>query len=199
MISYANILAIFFLSDTAERHHGAHWYRDAYRICEDIALENNLDSHTVAGIIAALSPNNKWGRNIRDAENLIRAYKLGGYVDAKRLKVSTYGANKQKSLQILAGSQPLDVLGGLKVRAFYNCIIGGQDAVCIDGHAYAIWRGERISTTKTPKISPKLYSQISADYIKASEQINNILGTSYSGAQVQAICWTVWQRIKGGF
>jgi hypothetical protein len=152
----------------------------------------------VAGVIAALSPSNRWERNLRDADNLIRAHTLGGYSDALEIKTSTYGPNKIKALAILEGAAPLEVLGGLKVRAFYSCIIGGDD-ICIDGHAYAIWRGERISTSSTPKISAKLYSAIAADYTKAAATINSVLGTTYRAYQVQAITWLVWRRmVKGG-
>jgi hypothetical protein len=65
----------------------------------------------------------------------------------------------------------------------------------VDGHAYAIWAGERIATTKTPKISAKLYASISADYIQAADTINAVTGASYSAAQVQAITWLAWRRM----
>ena len=130
-----------------------------------------------------------------DAERLCRTFAAGTLIDAEALKVSTFNGNKRKALQILSGDQPLDVLGGLKVRAFYACILGDA-GVCIDGHAYAIWLGDYVPTTKTPKISAKLYSSISAAYGQAAETINGIMGTSYSAAQIQAITWTVWQRIR---
>ena len=149
----------------------------------------------MAGVIAALSPNNKWERNVNDADRLCRAFTLGGHSATDSVKVSTYGANKVKALRILAGEFPLNVLGGLKVRAFYQCIIGCNDSVCIDGHAYAIWAGDRIATTKTPKISAKLYAAIAVDYIKAAETINSILGSDYTAAQIQAITWLTYRRL----
>jgi len=193
-LSHGNILAVFFTANAAELQHGSRWYPDALAACETIAQSYGLPVDTVAGVVAALSPNNKWQRNIIDADNVCRLYTLGGYDDAARCKVSTFNGNKTKALRILSGIAPLEVLGGLKVRAFYGCIMG-NDSVCIDGHAFAIWKGERIPTTKTPKISPKLYDAISADYRKAANTINGILATSYSAAQVQAITWTTWHRI----
>lgn len=159
-----------------------------------MAERYSISLETVAGVVAALSPNNRWERNLSDADKLIRAYTLGGLDDALSVKTSTYGKNKNKALTILQGTSPLDALGGLKVRAFYGCIIG-QDAVCVDGHAYAIWRGERISTSSTPKISPKLYAAISVDYVKATDTINSVLGGQYKPSQIQAITWLVWRRI----
>ena len=126
---------------------------------------------------------------------MCRTFAAGTLADTAQVKVSTFHGNKRKALTILAGAQPLEVLGGLKVRAFYNCILG-DSGVCVDGHAYAIWLGSYVPTTKTPKISAKLYASISAAYGQAAQTINSVMGTSYSAAQIQAITWTVWQRIR---
>lgn len=195
-LSHGHILAVFFTANSAERLKGAQWYADALRFCASVAQSTGLSVSTVAGVTAALSPNNRWPRNQADAERLCRAFSHGTIADAAAVKVSTFNGNKQKALQILAGAQPLDVLGGLKVRAFYQCILGSDGAVCVDGHAYAIWLGSYIPTTKTPKISPKLYASIAAAYGQAAATINSVMGTTYSAAQIQAITWTVWQRIR---
>jgi hypothetical protein len=193
-LSHGNILAVFFTANAAELQHGGRWYPDALAACETIAHAYSLPVDTVAGVVAALSPNNKWQRNIIDADNLCRLYTSGGYDDAAQCKVSTFNGNKHKALQILSGIAPLESLGGLKVRAFYQCILG-LNSVCIDGHAFAIWKGERIPTTKTPKISPKLYAVIASDYRNAASAINAVMGTDYTAAQVQAITWSAWHRI----
>lgn len=193
-ITYGSILAVYFQGQTNEIIKGEKWYSDALDFCRTIAGNYDLPLSSVAGIVAALSPNNKWERNLADAENLISAYVSGGLDHASSVKVSTYNGNKIKALSILSGGEPLNILGGLKVRAFYGCIMG-ENSVCIDGHAYAIWRGEHILTTKTPKISTKLYSAITADYIKATDTINAITGNHYLPCQIQAITWIVWHRI----
>lgn len=195
-LSHGNILAVFFTANSAERLKGAQWYEDAMKFCAAVAGSTGLSVSTVAGVTAALSPNNRWVRNQADAERICRAASAGTLADAAAVKVATFHRNKEKALKILAGESPLNVLGGLKVRAFYRCILGDKGAVCIDGHAYAIWLGSYVPTTKTPKISPKLYASIAAAYEQAAATINGILGTSYSAAQIQAITWSVWQRIR---
>lgn len=195
-LSHGNILAVFFHANSAETIKGARWYADALGFCATVAESTGLSVSTVAGVVAALSPNNRWPRNQADAERLCRAFSAGTIADAAAVKVSTFNGNKQKALQILAGAQPLDGLGGLKVRAFYSCILGNDEAVCVDGHAYAIWLGSYVPTTKTPKLSPKLYASIAAAYGHAAATINTVMGTSYTAAQIQAITWTVWQRIR---
>lgn len=194
-LSHGHILAVFFAANSAERLNGAQWYADALAFCTDVAQTTGLSISTIAGVVAALSPNNKWARNQQDAEQICRAFSAGTIDDAAAIKAATFHANKRKALQILAGDQPLDVLGGLKVRAFYNCILGNP-AVCIDGHAYAIYMGQCVPTTKTPTISAKLYASISEAYQQAADTINTVTGESYSAAQIQAITWTVWQRIR---
>jgi hypothetical protein len=42
--------------------------------------------------------------------------------------------------------------------------MGDKNAVCVDGHAYAIFIGERVPTTKTPSITPKLFETIQRAY-----------------------------------
>lgn len=194
MISHGQILAVFFTANDSELLAGSRFYPDALAYCQQLSRQYGCSVECAAGVVAALSPNNNWQRNQSDANTLIRAFCLGGHADANSVKVATYNANKIKALNILSGAEPLSILGGLKVRAFYDCIIGG-DSVCVDGHAYAIWTGERIPTTKTPKISPKLYAAITADYRLAAKQINQIMGANYSACQIQAITWLVWRRI----
>jgi hypothetical protein len=193
-ITYGNILAVFFNATDLETINGADWYPTANNAALIMAERYSVSLEIAAGVIAALSPNNRWERNLTDADSMIRAYSIGGHNAADSIKVGTYNANKIKALAILSGNDCLQVLGGLKVRAFYDCIIGG-DSVCIDGHAYAIWKGERIPTTQTPKITPKIYDSIVADYRRAARVINLILKADYSAAQIQAITWTAWRRM----
>lgn len=193
-ITHGNILAVFFTAGPLEIQQGKEWYFHASLIAKGMVTPE-VNFHAVAGVIAALSPNNRWERNIRDAEALIKAYSFGEELDT--IKVSTFGRNKQKALQILRGESPLDVLGGRKVRSFYQCIIGGED-VCIDGHAYSVWLGQRISTSSTPKISDKLYDKIAEDYRTATKQINQITGQDYRPSDVQAITWVVYRKLVNG-
>jgi hypothetical protein len=198
-ITHGNILAVFFAATDFETINGAAWYPAACEAALVMAQRYGVTLDTAAGVIAALSPNNRWERNLIDADSMIRAYSTGGHNAANSIKVGTYNANKTKALAILSGDNCLQVLGGLKVRAFYDCIVGG-DSVCVDVHAYAIWAGQYIPTSKTPKITPKVYAAIAADYRLAANTINSILQAEYSAAQIQAIAWLAWRRIikEGG-
>jgi len=193
-ITHGSILAVFFTASQAEIEEGRQWYISANTIAKNIAASHRCINgcNTVAAVIAALSPNNRWHRNIIDAEALIKVHSLGGEYGA--IKVSTYSKNKDKAIRILEGEEPLDVLGGNKVRAFYRCILG-EDDVCVDGHAFSIWSGQRVSTTKTPKISDSLYRAIVKDYQKATTVINSITQLNYTASQIQAITWVTWRNL----
>ena len=71
-----NILSTYYKANQQDLIDGEVWYSKGHEICSMIANQYGLNVETVAGVVSALSPNNKWDRNIIDAENLIRAYLL---------------------------------------------------------------------------------------------------------------------------
>ena len=150
------------------------------------------------GVIAALSPNNKWERNCIDAEAMIKTWHIQG--DYNSVKVCTFGKNKQKAIEILS-LESVDteaiasILSGQKVVAFYRSIMGDKNAVCVDGHAYAIFIGERIPTTKTPSITPKLFETIQRAYQLVSKRSVELCGVELSPTQVQAVTWVTYRRL----
>jgi hypothetical protein len=167
------IIGTYHLSTDLERSNGKNWYRQAHRAALDLSGPFACGVITSAGVIAALSPNNKWERNLRDAQTLFDTFKTLGAYAASQVRVCTFDTNKAKALAILKLQSPtvddvVTVLHGLKSSAFYRCILGDSQAVCVDGHAYSIWAGELITTPKTPKISPSLYNQIADDYRTAA-------------------------------
>ena len=198
-IGTRNILAVYDLATTGERREGMEWYNRANRVAADIASEHGISLETAAGVIAALSPNNRWERNIVDAENVIRAFSIGGAEEAERVKVCTYGKMRTKAIQILEATSIVDhasILNGRKITAFYECIIGRQDAVCIDGHAYSIWFGDRLTMKQVPNIGKKLYAEIVSDYVEAARILSED-GTSVTAFEVQAVTWCAWRRLHG--
>ena len=124
-----NIKGVYYLSKAYEKKHGENWYKIANKSCRDIAKKTTMHSAIVVGVLAALSPNNKWERNVIDAENMCVAYKSG--IPLSEVKVCTYNANKEKAIKILglldSGSSNVyldirDILNGNKVKAFFDCI-----------------------------------------------------------------------------
>jgi len=197
------IKAMLLLASETDMQEGKEWYQRAYDLSVRLMHVYDLTLGQTIGVIAALSPNNKWERNCQDAEALIKAHWLGS--DPKLVKVCTFNKNKDKAIEILnldpddedLGEKIQFILSGRKVVAFYRCISGFKDTVCVDGHAYAIWLGERIPTTKTPSISKTLYDTITRAYVNVAKDSHSVCGECLTPAQVQAVTWVTYRRLLG--
>jgi hypothetical protein len=119
----------------AQREAGRQWYHDAHQIAVDLDPDN---PRRAAGVIAALSAQMPWTRNLGLAAKL---YADGG------LKAGALGMSLTRANAIFAGADPLDVLRGNKTRAFYQLIAdpNDPDTVVIDRHAIDVAIGERLS------------------------------------------------------
>jgi hypothetical protein len=129
---------------------------------------------------------------------MIKTWAIGG--DYNTIKVCTFNKNKQKAIEIL-NLESVDteaiasILNGQKVVAFYRSIMGDNNAVCVDGHAYAIFIGERIPTTKTPSITPKLFETIQRAYQLVAKRSVELCGVELTPTQVQAVTWVTYRRL----
>jgi hypothetical protein len=194
-----SILATYFQSNELDRQTGRNWYSNAYQICESLASKYDVTIDIVAGVISALSPNNKWDSNVIDAEIMLRAYVYE--MPYSSVKVATYSSNKDKAATILDRQlnrkDIIQVLRGNKTVAFFLCIAtnGFSDTPCIDGHAYNIWNGTVSNLTDVPKLSNKTFEMIQQSYRDAAVIISNVTGQVHSAAQVQAITWVCYRRI----
>jgi hypothetical protein len=178
-----NILNTYSESTLEELELGEAWYPIAHQFCVDLAKEYGCSLRASTGVVAALSPRNRWENNMSDATNIIRYY-LGG----PDIPVHTYGRNRSKALDILKGGDPNLVLGGNKVRSFYLNILNPNDEsiVTIDSHAYNVWQGAREVGVI---VTDKDYKAASLDYIAVAKH----LGTKPLHAQ--AVVWVTFRRI----
>lgn len=192
-----NIISVYNLATVADKRQGESWYCKALAFALELSKQNGVKLQTIVGVIAALSPRNRWSRNMQDTERMVKVYANGGtYDDLMQLKVCTFNTGKEKAARILTGkvsvrSELLAILKGPKLQEFFNCILGDCEDVCIDGHAYSVWAGERITVQNTPKIGIKLRRTIKADYQSAADQLG------VAPHVVQAVTWCAWRRIHG--
>ena len=205
-VNAREIVAKFTLATSHEVQLGCDWYRSALNIAGSIADRYDMRIETVAGVIAALSPNNRWERNIIDAESIIKCWAAGGTdEDILAVKVCTYTKMQEKALAILTRFErkPIEewqeipeILNGPKIIEFFNCITNPMlNDVCIDGHAYSVWFGQRLTMKEVPNIGKKLRQQIKTDYVDATTFINEELNESFTPADIQAITWVTHKRI----
>ena len=187
-----NILKTYRIATVEDVANGVEWYDRAKRMAAWIAKETGIQEATVIGVMAALSPNNRWERNCKDALSMCQAWINGDSLDD--FKVSCYNAMKQKAWSILQDDLQDDAsiltrLNGQKIRSFYSNI-RGLDEVTIDGHALNIARGKRegLTSDKT-NMGKKQYRELQAAYVTAAKRIK------VKPSELQAITWTTWKRI----
>ena len=195
-----HIAAMLAMASQADLADGIEWYDRAKRLAHRLADQYGCTFEQAVGVIAALSPNNRWARNCTDAESMIQAWAVG--VNPESVKVCTYGAMRSKAAQILALASPdretiAKILNGRKITAFFLSIAGVHDAVCVDGHAYAVWIGQRITTTNTPSLGVKLYADIARAYCLVAKRSAALCGEALTPAQVQAVTWVTYRRLIG--
>lgn len=187
-----NILKVYRMATLDDIRNGVEWYARAKREATSISKRLGLPVKTVVGVMAALSPNNRWERNKVDAYNTCSAYVEGLSIDA--FKVSTYNKMKEKAWSILSDGLQDDEdilarLNGQKIRSFYSNIMG-LDEVTVDGHALNIARGVRVGLTDdATNIGVKLYRELQAAYVRAAKR------AGIKPHEMQAVTWTVWKRV----
>jgi len=169
------------------------WYSDAQKAAHDIAARHGIAVYLVVAVIAALSPNNKWSRNVTNAATLIDAFLRGDGIDS--VKVSTYNKMKAKAWDILAARPDYDtaktMLKGQKITSFFMDIMG-EFNVTIDGHARNIAYDERVGLTDDrTNIGVREYRALQAAYEAAAERLGLM------PYQLQAITWRVWRDRHG--
>ena len=193
-----NILFVYNLATPEEKRDGIVWYAKALADCLWISEQTEVPLHIVVGVCAALSPNNKWDRNIDNTLSLIRAFLNGD--DVETVKVSTYHTMKRKAWSILEAMPDQDevikILNGQKIVSFF-CNIMGEDTCTVDGHAKNIFYGERhgLTSDKT-NIGKKEYATIQEAYVSAGKQVR-FNGRPLKAFEMQAITWVTWRRIHG--
>ena len=210
-----HIVAEFLNSSDKNKIEGIQWYKTAHMVAAQMAETFNIKLIKVVGVIAALSPNNHWDKNIIDAESLIAAYNSGMSYDQifDEIKVSTFNPNKRKALNVLFDQGRTNVdnkisieelikpkkESGHKVLSFFNCIFAYNNTidVCIDGHALSIYLGERITVNNSrSNMTPKQYAHIQEAYRLATDKINEITKNKreYIPMEIQAITWLAYRE-----
>ena len=181
----ANVLAVYNGASAHAMREGLSWYLDAHNVSRALASAHNLTVAQVAGIIAALSPMNGWENNKRKAAQLISQGNGEGCGLRK---------NVAKAMAIFDGADPLDILKGDKVRAFYRTILdpfGDIDPV-IDRHAFDIAVGERTDDKRRGILGRKgVYEEFAHVYREAA------MVAGIGAAQMQAVTWVAWREALG--
>jgi len=160
---------------------GLAWYDTASGIGETLADDFGLTRDAGCGIIAAISPQLGWDLNVRFARTLCETDDSGSAL--------SLGADRARTIRDNPHCNPLDILGGPKVRSFYRNIAEPWTSgpVTIDRHAIAILAG--VDTPKFFTDRPKfldrstVYRQATGFYRTAARAYGIL------PHQAQAVAW----------
>ena len=182
----ANIRTVFESASLVELAEGMAWYGNAHNILAAVARKYKVSTRTACGICAAISPGASWDRNLLEVQEFLRNPKAA---------VGVYGRrNRDKAKRILEGEEPLDVLGGQKVRSFYlNLLSPTEDlAVTVDRHSKCLSFGitsERDSNALVTRAEYQIVEQVTREL---ADELRIL------PLQLQAVTWTVWRNKWGG-
>lgn len=166
---------------------GLEWYERAADVAR--ALEAGTESvsfESAAGVIAALSPRNAWSSNVKGATAFVDAFAKG---EPQPLVAGTL-SNRRKAWEILERSgDPLEVLGGPKVRAFYANITGDLFKVTVD-----VWACRAAEGSRCRDAAPngRRYQLIELAYQQAADVVG------HAPRDVQAAVWVYFRRVTSG-
>ena len=116
--------------------HALGWYHDAYALCVELSAKYNISVVVIAALIAVLSPSIRWDYNMVAAKIYLDAFTTG----KPQPSVSGYSRNRNKAWLILQTGD-VTLVSGLKVLAFFRCIMGFYHDVVVDRHAIRAWLG----------------------------------------------------------
>ena len=191
-MSVKNILKVYAQATPAEIESGVVWYQDAQDTCVHMSDKHEIPLRVVVGVLAALSPNNKWVRNVKDADDLITAFLNGDGVES--VAPCTYKKMRDKAWVIMEtmpedDQHVLRILNGQKIVSFFSNIMG-HDTCTIDGHARNIYYGKRHNlTSNLTNIGKREYAKLQDAYNVAAKKLN------LKAYELQAITWVAWRRI----
>jgi hypothetical protein len=134
---------------------GARWYPQAEEIVAALAEHHDLPRPQIAGILAALSPQQRWRTNVASAVALLGGERAAGY-----------SSNVEKAKRIALGEPALEVIGGDKVTSFWANLYGSRWAITVDTWAQRAATGEMAEQPKGAR-----YRRLQRAYISAADAV----------------------------
>ena len=164
-----NLRTWFSRATKAELLQGAVWYTEAQTFSRQMSDTFDVSREVAAGVISALSPNNKWERNKYDTIQVLKAVRDGKSPDD--VKVCTYGVNKRKAFAIAKGDTKI-LKQSPKTYAFARNVgeLDG-DFVTIDKwHLRACQTSSLKSKQCRESVTPHQYKVLSQETIKVAAE-----------------------------
>lgn len=170
---------LFNEANTAEIESGLNWYQSANDICRDYAAKFKTSPEVVANVMSALSPRNKWKRNILDTYSVLNAVRHN--ISPERISVCTFNTNKFKAFDIARNGAEITKISRKTFAFVRNIAYLDPDFVTIDVWHLRCCFGETIDAGLTPR----KYDQIQQITLEEANKVG------LTGYQFQAIIWEV--------
>ena len=178
----ANLTKLYTEQTTREDSALGHaWYPAARAIVRDWAETYDLPVETVACVVAAISPQCAWERNLVIAADILSdsSISIGGALHA----------NIAKARRILADRATFTLPyfpGGPKVANFALNLAGSETAITVDGHASQAAVADVQARFTLPWTPYLIFAEC---YETAAHNVG------LTGATFQAIIWHTWKRL----
>lgn len=161
---------------------GERWYPQANRIVAEWAETYGLTESTVACVIAAISPQCSWERNLIIADEVLTSYAMPISIKGALRKNIEHARNivrlRHTSIYAVFKSAP-------KVASFAQNLQGNYRAVTVDTHCVQAAMND---VTATVSLHEKQYAAFADAYAEVARDVN------YPPAIFQAIVWHIWKR-----
>lgn len=174
------------LASAEQIEQGARWYREAGEVVDDIAERGGITRDTAAVVVAHLSPQTTWQRNVAAAYQVVTERRADGVI----------GRNVERALMALDADDPWSTFGpdARKTQRFARNILGDTELVTVDVWAMRVafgkgwgptWRTGEDDGLALTLGRVGVYEAVEAAYQRAARSLG-VLPTT-----VQAATWIV--------
>ena len=177
----ANLVGLYRGQTTAEdKALGVAWYPTARAIVREWADTYDLPIATVACVMAAISPQCNWERNLVIAADVLSgsAVSIGGALHVNVAKARRILEDKATATLEYFPTGP-------KVASFALNLAGNDNAITVDGHAAQAAVADVQARFTLPWTPYLIFAEC---YERAADTVG------LAGAEFQAIIWHTWKR-----
>lgn len=189
-----NVLKFLEQATAEEISGGLSWYSDVREWCSNLGEVARFSLSQVAGVVAVLSPNTPWDKNLLYARNAVLGFRHVGrnpVHELKHLGVRTLNSNVAKAYNVLLGD--LEQVRGRKVYSFWDNI---RDVESVEV-THDVWSRRVIVNDLTllnAGMTEKQYREAVQAYHLAFQH-QQVPGLDFV-YQLQAIVWVVARRLS---
>ena len=169
-------------ADTKTLLSGLSWYEKAHNEAKLLADVFDVPLTKAVGVISALSPRNKWARNLADAWSILEEPSL-------ETKTCTFKGQRQKAIDIINSTgdenEILTILGkGTKTRNFFTNILNFNTSTCVTVDVWAFRSVNLEAKNKNYKPVENAYQNVATQLGILPHQLQAIIWGTVRGSLV---------------